>query len=77
MVLYIYDISVIKIKFNWNDRSFNFSFHLGIRVETLYEPRHEISNNVAFWHEWTYASLFSLLLSLETPNYVHSVAQHS
>ena len=38
------------------------------------EPRHVISNNVAFWHEYTQTSLCSLLLSLETPNYVRSVA---
>ena len=32
------------------------------------EPRHVISNNVAFWQVYTQTSLYSLLLSLETPN---------
>ena len=37
-------------------------------------PVHEISNNVALWHVKTRPSLCSLLLSLETPNGVQSVA---
>ena len=32
------------------------------------EPWHVISYNVAFWHEQTQTSLYSLPLSLETPN---------
>ena len=43
-------------------------------LENIFEPRHEISNNVAFRHEYTKTSLCSLLLSLETPNGVQSVA---
>ena len=38
------------------------------------EPWHVISNNVAFWQVLTQTSLCSLLLSLETPNDVQSVA---
>ena len=38
---------------------------------------HEVSNNVAFWHVKTWTSLCSLLLSLETPNGVQSVALRS
>ena len=41
---------------------------------TAYEARHVISNNVAFLQVKTQASLCSLLLSLETPNDVQSVA---
>ena len=36
-----------------------------------------ISNNVAFWHVSIQTSLCNLLWSLETPNGVQSVAQHS
>ena len=36
-----------------------------------------ISNKVAFYQVKTQTSLYSLLLSLETPNDVQSVAQHS
>ena len=43
----------------------------------LYEPVHEISNNVALWHVKTRTSICRLLLSLETPNGVQSVAQQS
>ena len=39
-----------------------------------YEPRQEISNNVAFWQVKTQTSLGSLILSLETPIDVQSVA---
>ena len=39
-----------------------------------FEPVHVISNNVVFWHVQTPTSLCSLLLSLETPNGVQSVA---
>ena len=39
-----------------------------------YEPRHEISNNVALWYEETQMSLCSLHLNLETPYAVRSVA---
>ena len=42
-----------------------------------FEPVHEISNNVAFWHVYTGASLCSLLWSLESPNGVQSVALQS
>ena len=35
-------------------------------VVSRYEPRHVISNNMAFWHEETQTSMGSLLLSLET-----------
>ena len=38
------------------------------------EPRHVISNNVVFWQLLTQTSLCSLLLSLEAPNDVQSVA---
>ena len=38
------------------------------------EPRHVISNNVAFWQVKTQASMWILLLSLETPNHFRSVA---
>ena len=38
------------------------------RSEKLNEPWHWFSNNVAFWHEQTQMSLWSLLSSLETPN---------
>ena len=43
-------------------------------MSTAYEPRHEISNNVAFSQVQTETSLYSLLLSLETPSDVWSVA---
>ena len=39
-----------------------------------YEPWHVISNNVVYWQVLTQTSLCSLLLSLETPNDVESVA---
>ena len=39
-----------------------------------FELRHVISNNVVFWQVKTQTSLYSLLLSLETPNAVQSVA---
>ena len=39
-----------------------------------YEPVHEISNNVAFWHVQAQMSLYSLLLSLDTLNGGQSVA---
>ena len=39
-----------------------------------YEPRHVISNNVAFRQVQTQTSLCSILLSLETPSAVRSVA---
>ena len=38
------------------------------------ERQHMISNNLAFWQVLTQMSLCSLLLSLETPNAVQSVA---
>ena len=41
---------------------------------TIIKPQHVISYNVAFWHEKTQTSLCSLLLSLENPNDVRSVA---
>ena len=40
----------------------------------IYEPRHEISNNLTFWQVKTWTSLCSLLLSLESPNDASSVA---
>ena len=40
----------------------------------LNEQGHVISNNVAFWQVQTQTSLCSLLLSLETPIDVQSVA---
>ena len=43
-------------------------------IKHIFEPWHVISNNVAFWQVLTQTSLWSLLLSLETPNYVQSVA---
>ena len=39
-----------------------------------YEPRHVISNNVAFWQVLPQTSLRGILLILETPNDVQSVA---
>ena len=39
-----------------------------------FEPQHEISNNLTFWHVQTRTSLCSLLLSLETSKGVQSVA---
>ena len=56
---------------------------IGIQLDTnqpgqvptdIYEPWHVISNNVAFWHVKTRANMYSLLLNLETPNDVWSVA---
>ena len=44
--------------------------------EHLNEPQYVISNNVAFSQAETHMSMCSLLLSLETPNGVQSVAQH-
>ena len=44
------------------------------QCEYRYEPWHVISNNVAFWQEQIRKSQCSLLLSLETPNDVPSVA---
>ena len=43
-------------------------------IYCIYELRHVISNNMAFWPVYTQTSLCSLLLSLETPNDVQSVA---
>ena len=43
----------------------------------LIELWYVISNNVVLWHVWTQTSLCSLLLSLETPNDVQSVAEES
>ena len=43
----------------------------------LFEPVHEISNNVAFWHVKTQTSLCSPILRLETQNGVQSVAKQS
>ena len=40
----------------------------------IIEPRHEISNNLTFWQVYTQRSLCSLLLGLETPSGVQSVA---
>ena len=48
--------------------------HTHVGQLTTFEPRHVISNNVAFWQEETRKSLCSLLLSLETPNFVQLVA---
>ena len=45
--------------------------------QPINEPRHVTSNNVVFLHLLTQTSLCSLFLSLETPNDVQSVAQHS
>ena len=43
--------------------------------QNLYnEPWHVIYNKVAFLQVYTQTSLCSLLLSLETPNFVRSVA---
>ena len=39
-----------------------------------YEPWHVISNDVVFWQVYTKTSKCSFLLSLETPNYIQSVA---
>ena len=36
-----------------------------------------ISNNVAFWQVETQTSLCSLLLSLETPNYIQLVVKYT
>ena len=47
------------------------------KQDTTYEPWHVISNNVAFWQVETQTSLCNLLLNLETPNDVQSVAWHS
>ena len=49
-------------------------FKLNILWINIIEPRHVTSNNVAFWQVLTQTSLCSLLLSLETPNDVQSVA---
>ena len=43
-------------------------------MSLITEPVHEISNNLT-WQMLTQTSLCSLLLSLETPNDVESVAQ--
>ena len=43
-------------------------------ISNIYEPRHVISSNVVFWQVSTLMSLCSLILSLETPNDVRSVA---
>ena len=45
-------------------------------MQLIYDPRHEISKNVAFSHESTQTSLCNLLFSLETQN-VRSVALQS
>ena len=44
------------------------------KLHYTFEPWHVISNNVAFRQVWTQTSLCSLLLSLETPDDVQSVA---
>ena len=44
-----------------------------VKYKTL-EPRHVITHIVAFLQVWTQTTLCSLLLSLETPNEVQSVA---
>ena len=43
-------------------------------TKLAFEPVHEISNYVAFRHVQTRTNLCNLLLSLETPNDVRSVA---
>ena len=44
------------------------------KVNKTFEARHEISNNLTFLQVQTRTGLCSLLLSLETPNGVQSVA---
>ena len=47
-------------------------------MEKIYRvDDHMISNNVAFWHEYTQKSLYSLLLSFQNPNDVRLVAWYS
>ena len=48
-----------------------------VRSQVTNEPRHEISNNVAFDKCRLHCSLYSLLLSFETSNAVRPVAEHS
>ena len=50
------------------------NFNRFVCVPTTYEPRHVTSNYMVFLHVSIQKSLF---LSLETPNDVQSVAQHS
>ena len=78
-------VSVSQVQ---TDRHGHFVGHLGYHFvgqnpysnlgESLMEEIHRvddnvISNNVALWHEYT-QRLYSLLLSLQTPNDVWSVA---
>ena len=55
----------------WPSINLNFFYHT---IWVYYEQWHVISNNVAFLHVWTQISLYSLLLGVETPNDVQSVA---
>ena len=48
--------------------------HWSVICGHVFEPQHVISNNVAFGQIETQTSLYCLILSLETPNDVQSVA---
>ena len=63
------NIFVLKGDLNEENRSGAFLFLSGI-----YEPRHLISNNVAFCQVQNQTTMCSLILSFETPNDVQSVA---
>ena len=60
---------------NSSDDLFNFLDPCIVHIQDK-EPRHDISNNVAFSQVQTQTSMCSLLFSLETHNDVQSVAQH-
>ena len=47
---------------------------LEVTGKSIIEPRHVISNNVVFWTSVHSDGLYSLPLSLETPNDVQSIA---
>ena len=59
--------------FYW-DNSFVSIIAQTLLLTNILMSRDVISNNVAFWQVNTLTSLWSLLLSLETPNVVQSVA---
>ena len=57
---------IYMYRFRWT--AYDLGWHALSKL--IVEPRHVISNNVAFCQVLTHTSLSSLLLSLETPNAV-------
>ena len=75
---------LLQRRYKWTNRRHNRRYSAAISdhrakqsLLLISEPRHVIINNVAFGQVYTQTSLCSLLLSLETPNDVQSVASQS